>query len=145
MELQNYEKMLLSFFILISIILGMTIINPSFNVIAQNNHLDFPNQVVTPTPIGQIDVPAFKFQLYAPGINPLMNTTDEFNRISGFLPGIWHGAISPVTLVLSFVNSNIQMYAVHNDGVLYNLGFLIGIAIIFFVLGIFSGSRQRRL
>jgi hypothetical protein len=123
----------------------MTIINPSINVIAQTNNSESNTQVVTPTPVGQIDVPAFKLQLYSPGINPLMNTTDEFNRISGFLPGIWHGAISPVTLVLSIINSDIQMYAVHNDGVPYNLGFLIGVAIVFFVLGIFSGSRRRRL
>jgi hypothetical protein len=123
----------------------MTIINPSINVIAQTNNSEANTQVVTPTPVGQIDVPAFKLQLYSPGINPLMNTTDEFNRISGFLPGIWHGAISPVTLVLSIINSDIQMYAVHNDGVPYNLGFLIGVAIVFFVLGIFSGSRRRRL
>lgn len=139
------KKIFISFFILVSIILGMTIINPSINVIAQTNNSEANTQVVTPTPVGQIDVPAFKLQLYSPGINPLMNTTDEFNRISGFLPGIWHGAISPVTLVLSIINSDIQMYAVHNDGVPYNLGFLIGVAIVFFVLGIFSGSRRRRL
>lgn len=139
------KKIFISFFILMSIILGMTIINPSMNVIAQTNRLDVNTQVVTPTPVGQIDVPAFKLQLYSPGINPLMNTTDEFNRISGLLPGIWHGAISPVTLVMSIINSDIQMYAVHNDGVPYNLGFLIGVAIVFFVLGIFSGSRRRRL
>jgi hypothetical protein len=123
----------------------MTIISPSIYVLAQTNRLDVNTQVVTPTPVGQIAVPAFKLQLYSPSTNPLMNTTDEFNRISGFLPGIWHGAISPVTLVLSIMNSNIQMYEVHNDGVPYNLGFLIGVAIVFFVLGIFSGSRRRRL
>lgn len=139
------KKIFISFFILVSIILGMTIINPSINVIAQTNNSESNTQVVTPTPVGQIDVPAFKLQIYSPGINPLMNTTDEFNRISGLLPGIWHGAISPVTLVLSIINSDIQMYAVHNDGVPYNLGFLIGVAIVFFVLGIFSGSRRRRL
>ena len=138
------KKLFISFFLLIAILLGMTIINPSINVIAQTNRLGSHNQVVTPTPVGQIDVPAFKLQIYSAGTNPLMNTTDEFNRISGLLPGIWHGAISPVTLVLSIINSNIQMYEVHNDGVPYNLGFLIGVAIVFFVLGIFSGSRRRR-
>ncbi|MDO9084770.1 MAG: hypothetical protein Q7U53_01075 [Anaerolineaceae bacterium] len=139
------KKIFISFFILVSIILGMTIINPSINVIAQTNNSESNSQVVTPTPVGQIDVPAFKLQIYSPSKNPLMNTADEFNRISGFLPGIWHGAISPVTLILSILNSNIQMYEVHNDGVPYNLGFLIGVAIVFFVLGIFSGSRRRRL
>ena len=138
------KKIFISFFLLMSIILGMTIINPSIHVIAQTNSSGSNTQVVTPTPVGQIEVPAFKLQLYSPRINPLMNTTDEFNRISGFLPGIWHGAISPVTLVLSFINSNIQMYEVHNNGVPYNFGFLIGVGIVFFVLGIFSGSRRRR-
>ncbi len=139
------KKISILFFLLMSIIMGMTFINPSINVMAKTNRLDSLTQVVTPTPVGQIDVPAFKLQIYSAGVNPLMNTPDEFNRISGFLPGIWHGAISPVTLVLSFINSNIQMYEVHNDGVPYNLGFLIGVAIVFFVLGIFSGSRRRRL
>ena len=139
------KKIFISFSLLMSIILGMTIINPSIHVIAQTNSSGSNTQVVTPTPVGQIEVPAFKLQLYSPRINPLMNTTDEFNRISGFLPGIWHGAISPVTLVLSFINSNIQMYEVHNNGVPYNFGFLIGVGIVFFVLGIFSGSRRRRL
>lgn len=100
------KKLTISFFILIAIIFGMTMANHSTNVIAQPNRSDFGNQVVTPTPVGQIDVPAFKLQIYSPGPNPVANTPDAFNRISGFLPGIWHGAISPVTLILSFLNSN---------------------------------------
>ena len=137
------KKILMSTFILVSLILGISIINPSENVIAQNNNSVSNIQVNTPTPVGQIDIPAVKLQLYSPSINPLMNTTDENNRISGFLPGIWHGAISPGTLVMSFLNSNIQMYEVHNNGGPYNLGFLIGVGIIFLVLGLFAGSRRR--
>lgn len=103
-----------------------------------------PNQAAgTPAPGGQIDVPALKIQIYAPGANPLVNTTDANNRVAAFLQGIWHGIISPVTLVLSFINPDIQMYEVHNNGGMYNLGFLIGVAIVFLFLGITAGRRRR--
>jgi hypothetical protein len=35
------------------------------------------------------------------------------------------------------------MYEVHNDGSQYNLGFLIGVALVFLILGIIGGSRRR--
>jgi len=97
----------------------------------------------TPTPNGQINVPGFKIQIDAPGPNPLVNKADAHNRIASILLGIWHGIISPVTLVVSFINPNVQMYEVHNDGSPYNLGFLIGVAIVFLILGAFVGSRRR--
>jgi hypothetical protein len=34
------------------------------------------------------------------------------------------------------------MYEVHNDGNQYNLGFLIGVAIVFIILGALVGSRR---
>lgn len=138
------KRIIISIFILVSLIIGMTILNLSGNVIAQNNNSGSNIQVNTPTPTGEDDISTLKSLFYSPSINPLMNTTDENNRISGFLPGIWHGAISPGTLVMSFLNPNIQMYEVHNNGGPYNLGFLIGVGIIFLVLGLFAGSRQRR-
>ena len=138
------KKIFYSIFILVTIFLGMTILNPSGNVFANNANSDSIIQVNTPTPVGQINVPAVKLQFYAPGTNPLLNTADSFNRISSFLPGIWHGAISPVTLIMSFLNPNIQMFEVHNDGAPYNLGFLVGVGLIFLVLGLFAGSRRRR-
>src|SRR5512139_174159 len=58
----------------------------------------------TPTPSGQINVPGVSIQISAPGPNPLMNTADAHGNIAGILMGIWHGIISPVTLVVSFVN-----------------------------------------
>lgn len=103
-----------------------------------------PNtQAGTPAPSGQINVPGLSIQLYAPGPNPVANTPDTHGRIAGILMGIWHGIISPVTLVLSFVNSNVQMYEVHNDGSQYNFGFLIGVAVVFVFLGAIAGSRRR--
>ncbi|MGA2821761.1 MAG: hypothetical protein ABSF61_14060 [Anaerolineales bacterium] len=96
----------------------------------------------TPAPNGQINVPGVSIQVYAPNPNPLVNTADAHGRVAGILLGIWHGIISPVTLVLSFVNKGVQMYEVHNDGSQYNLGFLLGVAIVFVILGAIVGSRR---
>ena len=102
-----------------------------------------PNkQAGTPAPSGQINVPGVSIQVYAPGPNPTVNQADAHGRVSGILLGIWHGVISPVTLVISFFNKNVQMYEVHNDGNQYNLGFLIGVAIVFIILGALAGSRH---
>ena len=96
----------------------------------------------TPVPNGQINVPGVSIQVYAPGPNPLVNTADAHGSPAGILIGIWHGFISPVTMIVSFFNKNTQMYEVHNDGSQYNLGFLVGIAIVFVVLGALIGSRR---
>jgi hypothetical protein len=100
-------------------------------------------QAITPTPNGQINVPAFSIQIFAPGPNPAVNTTDAYLRVSGVLLGIWHGIISPITLIVSFFTASVQMYEVHNDGSPYNLGFLLGVAIVFLLLGITAGTRRR--
>ena len=97
----------------------------------------------TPLPNGQVKVAGSNVQLYAPGTNPLVNTADAHDRVSGVLAGIWHGIISPVTLVMSFINPDVQMYEVHNNGSQYNLGFLIGVAVVFVLLGTLIGSRRR--
>jgi hypothetical protein len=96
----------------------------------------------TPAPNGQINVPGMTIQVYAPGPNPTVNTPDARGHIAGILLGIWHGVISPVTLVISFFNKGVQMYEVHNNGNQYNLGFLIGVAIVFMILGLLLGSRR---
>jgi hypothetical protein len=96
----------------------------------------------TPAPSGQITVPGVNIQTYAPGPNPLVNTADAHGSAAGILLGIWHGIISPVTLVLSFINKDAQMYEVHNNGSQYNLGFLIGIVILFVILGLLTGARR---
>jgi hypothetical protein len=112
--------------------------------VAQINTPDPNTLTSTPAPNGEINVPGVNIRIDVPGPNQLVNTADTRGRIAGILPGIWHGIISPVTLVLSFINPNVQMYEVHNDGSQYNLGFLIGVAIVFLFLGIFAGSRRRR-
>ena len=100
-------------------------------------------QAATPTPIDQITVPSFTIQINPPGPNPLINKADDHGRIAGIWLGIWHGIISPATLVMSFINPETQMYEVHNDGSQYNLGFFLGIVILFVILSILNGSRRR--
>jgi hypothetical protein len=45
----------------------------------------------------------------------------------GFWPGLWHGFIAPISLVGS-VFANHRIYAFPNSGVLYDLGFLLGLS-----------------
>ena len=96
-----------------------------------------------PGEVTEVEIPSVNMELSVPGANPLMNATDANGRTAGVLLGIWHGIISPVTMVLSFVNPELQMYEVHNDGNQYNFGFLIGAAIVFVLLGVL-GARGRR-
>ena len=87
--------------------------------------------------------PGTGIQINTPGPNSLVNTPGPKGTVAGTLIGIWHGIISPVTLIMSFINPNVQMYEVHNDGSQYNLGFLVGVALVFLILGIIGGSRRR--
>jgi len=104
-----------------------------------------PTQVGgTPAPAGEINVPGVSIQVNAPGPNPLVNKADKNKHVAGVWMGVWHGIISPITLIISFSNPNVQMYEVHNDGSQYNFGFLVGVAILFILLGVFAGSRRRK-
>ncbi len=84
---------------------------------------------------GEINLPGARINIFAPGPNPMMDTPGTRGAVAGILLGLWHGIISPITLILSFLNSSVQMYEVHNDGAPYNLGFFLGIAIIVGGLG----------
>jgi hypothetical protein len=67
----------------------------------------------------------------APGVNAQLNTPSAEGLVAGFWRGLWHGVISPITLVVSLFSHNVQMYEVHNNGGWYNFGFLLGVAISF--------------
>ncbi len=86
---------------------------------------------------GEIDLPGVRLNIFAPGPNPLMDRPAAGHAVAGILLGLWHGIISPITLIMSFLNRNVQMYEVHNDGGPYNLGFFLGIAILIGGLGLF--------
>ena len=90
----------------------------------------------------QVNTPDSTIQLSAPGPNPLVNQPDANGRVARAVAGLWHGIIAPVTLVISFFNSDVQMYEVHNAGSEYDLGFLLGLAIVIALLGLLVPIRR---
>ncbi|WFD10463.1 hypothetical protein [Tepidibacter hydrothermalis] len=48
-------------------------------------------------------------------------------RPAGFLAGLWHGLILPITFIISIFNPKVRIYETNNRGFLYDLGFVIGI------------------
>jgi hypothetical protein len=67
----------------------------------------------------------------APKPNALVDTANQEGNTAGFWQGLWHGFISPVTLVMSLFNKNVGFYEAHNNGAWYNFGFLLGTMMIF--------------
>ena len=50
---------------------------------------------------------------------------------SGFLAGLWHGIIAPLSFFGSLFIDDIAMYAVNNNGGWYDFGFVLGAGILF--------------
>jgi len=67
----------------------------------------------------------------APGPNDLAKSPDEEGEVAGFWLGLWHGIIAPITFIGSLFSDSVNVYEVHNNGGWYNLGFLLGVSIIF--------------
>ena len=67
----------------------------------------------------------------AAGPNASVGTAPEGGQVAGFLPGLWHGIISPITFIISLFNKDVNLYEVHNDGNWYNFGFVLGAGILF--------------
>ena len=59
----------------------------------------------------------------------------------GFLWGLWHGAIAPISFVISLFTDDVAMYAINNNGAWYDFGFVIGAGILF---GGSNKARKRR-
>jgi hypothetical protein len=110
-----------------------------------NSGLQINTPAPNPTSIapGEVTIPSMNLQVNAPGPNPLARTPDANGQVAGALLGLWHGFISPVTLILSLTNPGTEMYEVHNEGGPYNLGFLLGILALVGILGGVIGSRMR--
>ena len=87
----------------------------------------------------EVTTPETRLELTTPGPNPEVNKPDAEGLVAGAAQGLWHGIISPVTVIGSFFNPAMQMYEVHNNGREYNLGFFIGVALIFLLLGVIGG------
>jgi hypothetical protein len=87
----------------------------------------------------EVNTPESTIQLSSPGPNPEQDKPADNGRVAGLAQGLWHGLIAPVTVIGSFFNPEMQMYEVHNNGQEYNVGFLIGVAIVFLLLGLIGG------
>jgi hypothetical protein len=90
----------------------------------------------------QVTTPETRFQLTTPGPNPELDKPAPSGHVANVVDGLWHGIISPVTAIGGFFNPALQMYEVHNNGREYNLGFLIGVALVFLLLGVLGGRRR---
>jgi len=55
----------------------------------------------------------------------------EGAKPAGFLGGLWHGMIAPITFIVSLFNLNVRIYETKNNGRWYDFGFCIGAGIIF--------------
>ena len=75
----------------------------------------------------------------AAGSNPMIGSAGKIG-VAGFWLGLWHGMICPIALVISFFNSSVSIYEVHNTGGWYNTGFVLGAG----AWGILRGNSSRR-
>ena len=66
----------------------------------------------------------------AAGPNQFKDSPDDNGSVAGFWLGLWHGAVLPITLLISLFSDSVNIYAVHNSGGWYNFGFLLGAAIV---------------
>jgi hypothetical protein len=69
------------------------------------------------------------FAACAPGANSLKGTPAEGGKIAGFWMGLWHGLIAPIAFIVSIFNRAVNVYEVHNSGIFYNLGFILGLTV----------------
>jgi hypothetical protein len=80
----------------------------------------------------------------AASANPNVGTANpQGGPIPGFLLGLWHGFISPVTFIISLFSKTVGIYEVYNNGNWYNLGFVLGCAVIYGG-GVLGAGRRRR-
>lgn len=63
------------------------------------------------------------------------------NKPAGFLSGIWHGWIAPISLIIGIFKPGIRVYETVNSGWWYDFGFYIAIISGF---GGISISRKKR-
>ena len=59
---------------------------------------------------------------------------------AGFFAGLWHGFISLFAFIIGLFTDKVHMYESNNVGNLYDLGFILGVAIFFGG----SGNKSKR-
>ena len=90
----------------------------------------------------QVTTPESTIRLSTPEVNPARNQPDGEGQVAGLVSGLWQGIIAPVMLVGSLFNPVMEIYEVHNNGTEYNIGYLIGVAFVFLILGLIGGRRR---
>jgi hypothetical protein len=70
--------------------------------------------------------------------------TYSSHKPAGFLWGIWHGWIAPVSLIVGLFNKNIRVYEVFNTGWWYDFGFYMAIIGGFGGLSLFRRKKENR-
>jgi hypothetical protein len=50
---------------------------------------------------------------------------------AGFLAGLWHGLITPITFIVSLFTPSVRIYETRNSGRWYDFGFVIGLSFSF--------------
>ncbi len=78
-----------------------------------------------------------------PGPNDLEKTPNKLGKIAGFWKGLWHGLIAPITFIISIFTNKVRFYEVHNSGLWYNFGFVLG-AGLFLSGGILGKKKVKR-
>lgn len=63
---------------------------------------------------------------------------------AGFLLGLWHGFISPITFIVSLFVDDVGIYEIRNNGGWYDFGFMIGVSAVFSGAGGSGGAAARR-
>ncbi len=76
------------------------------------------------------------------GPNPMQKRTDKKGEVAGFWRGLWHGMVAPITFIISIFNPKISLYEVHNNGLWYNFGFVLGAGL--FLSGGILGHAGRK-
>jgi hypothetical protein len=61
---------------------------------------------------------------------------------AGFLWGVWHGWLAPISLVVGFFDKNIRVYEVVNTGWWYDFGFYIAVISGFGGLSLFRKDKS---
>jgi len=47
---------------------------------------------------------------------------------AGFLAGLWHGLIAPITFIASLFDAGVRIYEINNNGHWYEFGFVLGVS-----------------
>ncbi len=97
--------------------------------------------------LGLLFIIMFVFSSCAPGPNDLEKTPNNEGKTAGFLKGIWHGLIAPITFIISVFTKEVRFYEVHNNGFWYNFGFVLGAGLFFSggILGKNKGRKKRKI